>query len=118
MKKRNKLKNNILKKAFENIIFKIIQVILSSTKILWIYVNDKNLFFIYILKCLKIYQLNIIKKIAKGYFLERYQNHFKGEKEKKQQYGLERYKNLSEDENNKLVAYRKRYYRMRKNALL
>ena len=39
MKKNN---NNIFKKAFENIIFKIIQVILSSTKILWIYVNDKK----------------------------------------------------------------------------
>ena len=37
---------------------------------------------------------------------------------KKRQYGCERYKNLSEDENQKLVEYRKKYYRMRKNALL
>ena len=29
----------------------------------------------------------------------------------------ERYKNLSEDEKQKLVEYRKRYYRTRKNAL-
>ena len=32
--------------------------------------------------------------------------------------GRERYKNLSEDEKNKLVEYRKKYYRMRKSALI
>ena len=30
----------------------------------------------------------------------------------------ERYKNLTEDEKNKLVEYRKKYYKVRKNALL
>ena len=37
---------------------------------------------------------------------------------KKRQQGRERYKNLSEDEKQKLVKYRKKYYKMRKNALL
>ena len=30
----------------------------------------------------------------------------------------ERYKNLTEDERNKLVEYRKKYYKARKNVLL
>ena len=47
---------------------------------------------------------------------ERYQTLSK--KEKKQQYSRERYKNLSEDEKQKLVEYRKIYYRIRKNVLL
>ena len=38
--------------------------------------------------------------------------------EKKPQYGCERYKNLSEDEKNKLVEYRKKYYKMRKKRLI
>ena len=42
----------------------------------------------------------------------------KEEKEKKQQYRHESYKNISEYEKQKLVEYRKKYYRMRKNALL
>ena len=48
--------------------------------------------------------------------LERYQNLLK--EEKKWQYGHERYKNLPEDEKEKLVEYRKKYYRMRKNIIL
>ena len=36
------------------------------------------------------------------------------ETKKKRQYGRERYKNLSENKKNKLVEYRKKYYRMRK----
>ena len=39
-------------------------------------------------------------------------------KKKKRQYGHERYKNLPEDEKQKLVEYSKKYYKMRKNALL
>ena len=39
----------------------------------------------------------------------------KEEKQKKEQYSRERNKNLSEDEKNKLVEYRQKYYRMRKN---
>ena len=46
---------------------------------------------------------------------ERYQNL---SKEKKRQYGHERCKSLSENQKNKLVKYRKKCYRMRKNALL
>ena len=42
----------------------------------------------------------------------------KEENEKKRQHSRERYKNLSEDEKQKLVEYRKKYYRMRKNAFL
>ena len=45
---------------------------------------------------------------------ERYEE----EKEKKQQCGRERCKNFSEDGKNKLLEYRKKCYRMRKNALL
>ena len=37
-------------------------------------------------------------------------------KKKKQQYGCEYYKNLSKDEKSKLFGYRKKYYRIRKNA--
>ena len=37
---------------------------------------------------------------------------------RKRQYGRERCKNLSEDEKQNLVEYRKKYYRMRKNAIL
>ena len=37
---------------------------------------------------------------------------------KNRQCGRERYKNLSEIKKNKLVEYRKKYYRTKKNALL
>ena len=37
---------------------------------------------------------------------------------KKGKHGRERYKNLSEDEKNKLFGYRKKYYEIRKKALL
>ena len=37
---------------------------------------------------------------------------------RKRQYGRERCKNLLEDEKQNLVEYRKKYYRMRKNAIL
>ena len=36
-------------------------------------------------------------------------------RKKKQLYGREHYKNLSEDEKQKLVEYRKEYYRMRES---
>ena len=67
-------------------------------------------FFSYVQKCLKLYQLFIIKKIKKDYTkktCERYQNLFKEEKEKKQQYGHELYKKLSEDEKQNLIEYTK-----------
>ena len=41
----------------------------------------------------------------------------KKKKKKKQQYGRECYKNPSEDEKQKLVEYRKKYYKMRKKVL-
>ena len=69
-----------------------------------------NIFF-HRCKCLKLYQLNIIKKIKKDYkkkYCEAYQNPSKEEKVKKQQYGRERYKIISEDEKQKLVEYRKK----------
>ena len=44
---------------------------------------------------------------------------FLRKKKKKKQYdGRKSYKNLSEDEKQKLVDYREKYYRMRKNVLL
>ena len=49
---------------------------------------------------------------------ETYQNLFKKEKGKKRQYGPKQCKNLPEDEKQQLVEYRKKYYKMRKNALL
>ena len=61
----------------------------------------------------KYQKLSTTKKKAR----KRVQNLSK-EKEKKQQYGRECYKNLSEDEKQKLVEYRKKSYRMRKNALI
>ena len=49
---------------------------------------------------------------------ERYQNISIEEKEKKKQKCVcEHYKNLAEDVKQKLVQYRKKYYRMRKNAI-
>ena len=80
-----------------------------------------NFFYNNICKCLKLYQLNIIKKINKNYnknLMKDIKIFLKKKKKKKQQYGLERYKNLSEDEKQKLVEYRKKYYRMRENTLL
>ena len=43
---------------------------------------------------------------------------FLKKKIKKQQNGCEQYKNLPENKKQKLVEYRKKYYKMRKNALL
>ena len=51
------------------------------------------------------------KKLAK------YIKIFLQKKKKKQQYGHERYKNLSEDKKQKIDEYRKKCYRMIKNAL-
>ena len=56
-------------------------------------------------------------KDCKKKLMKNIQNIFKEEKETKRQYGGESSRNLSEDEKGKLVEYRKKYYRMRKNAL-
>ena len=61
----------------------------------------------------KYYHGNIEKLQEK--VLKKYQ---KKKKKKKQQYGCKHYKNLPEDEKQKLVVYRKKYYRIRKNDLL
>ena len=58
------------------------------------------------------YYQNIRKDYKKAH--ERHQNLSK--EEKKQQYGCEYYKNLLKDEKSKLFGYRKKYYRIRKNA--
>ena len=39
-------------------------------------------------------------------------------KEEKKQYGCERYKNLSKEKKQKLLEYRKKYYRMGKKFIL
>ena len=50
-------------------------------------------FFFHIFRCLKVYQLSIIKEIEKDFkkkVCKRYQNLSKEEKDKKRQYGIER----------------------------
>ena len=69
----------------------------SSNKFIF-YIFFDN-FFSDISKCLKIYQLNFIKKIKKA--RDRYQSFSKEEKKKKWQYGCERQKNSSEEKKNK-----------------
>ena len=49
---------------------------------------------------------------------ERYQNLSKGEKEENRQYSCKGYKNLPKIEKQKLLEYRKKHHRMKKNALL
>ena len=49
--------------------------------------------------------------------LIKYSKIFLEKKRKKEKNGCEHYKNLSEDEKEKLGEYRKKYCRMRKNAL-
>ena len=72
----------------------------------------------YVKKCLKAYQPKYYQENK-----ERVQKNLAKDvtiylKIKKQQYDREHYKNLSEDEKQKFVEYRKKYYRMWKNALL
>ena len=62
------------------------------------------------LKCLKIYQLNLFKRIKK--------DSKKKACERWQQHGREHYKNLSEDEKQTLAECRKKCYKIRKNAIL
>ena len=68
------------------------------------FINLFIFFFIYIEKCLKIYQLNIIKKIKKDYKKELVTDikiFLRNKIKKKQQYRRERYKNLSDNEKKK-----------------
>ena len=76
------------KLKFKNGIFK------SSNKSVFInfFITFLIIIFSYIQQCLKIYQLNIIKKIKEYYkkkTWKRYKNLSKEEKEKQQQYGHE-----------------------------
>ena len=57
------------------------------------------------------------EKIQKK-FCEREQSLTEEENNKNREYGHERYKNLSEDEKQRLVEYRKRYYKIGKNKNL
>ena len=61
--------------------------------------------------------LSKITKIAKKDYKKRLVKDIKTfpKKEKKQQYGCERYKNLSEDEIQRIVEYRKKFYKVWKN---
>ena len=65
-----------------------------------------------------IYTKMIMKKDYKKKACERDQYLSKEGQEKNWQYAHERHKNLSEDEKQKPSRYRKKYYQMRKNALL
>ena len=63
-------------------------------------------------KCLKIYQLNAIKKIKRGHKKKLVKDIKISSKKKKawersERYGSERYKKLSEDEKQKLLEYTK-----------
>ena len=76
------------KLKFKNGIFK------SSNKSVFInfFITFLIIIFSYIQQCLKLYQLNIIKKIKEYYkkkTWKRYKNLSKEEKEKQQQYGHE-----------------------------
>ena len=64
----------------------------------------------------KYYQIN--KERLQKKARERYQSLSKEEKEKKRKFGCELYENLPEDEKQKLVDYRKKFYEMRRNALI
>ena len=60
--------------------------------------------------------MNYVKDYKKA--LERYQNLYNEEKEKRQQHGRERYKNLSKYEKRKLVEYRKKIIQNKKKHLI
>ena len=66
----------------------------------------------------KYYQENKALQKKKKKLVKDIKTFLKKTKKSKCQYGREHYKNLSENEKQKLVEYRKKYYRMRKNALL
>ena len=90
---------------------------MSSNKLffkLFIYIY---IFFTYIRKTRQLNIINIIKKDYKK-ARERYQSLSKKEKVKNRQCDRTRYKNQPEDEKQKLIEYRKAYYKMRKNASL
>ena len=68
---------------------------------------------------MKIHGLYMIKIIKKDYKKKKACESLSTEgKETKWQYRHECSKNLPEDEKQKLIEYRKKYYKMRKNALL
>ena len=84
----HELRKSCAKLKFKNGIFK------SSNKSVFIifFIIFLIIIFSYIEQCLKIYQLNIIKRIKEYYkkkTCKRYKNLSKEEKEKKQQYGHE-----------------------------
>ena len=77
--------------------------------------------FLYILKRLKIYQLNIskkIKKYCKKNLVKDIKIFLKNKKRKTATIWSLMLHKFSEDEKRKLVDDRKKYYKMRKNALL
>ena len=77
--------------------------------------------FSHIQKCLKIHQLNIIKITKKDYkkrFVKDTKVLQKRKKEKKRWHGQQRNKNHPEDDRQRLLKYRKKYYKMRENASL
>ena len=58
-----------------------------------------------------------MKIIKKGYKKPCEPSFKRSKNVKKQQYGRERYKNLLEHEKQKLAEYRKKYYKLGRNAL-
>ena len=97
------------------------QIIIELTCSIFMSSNNILQFFLHIEKGLKIHQLNIIKIIKKRLqekLVKDINVFLRKKKKKKEQYGSERYKTLPEGEKQKLVEYRKKYYKMRKNDLL
>ena len=77
----------------------------------------KKLFFIKFLSISKKCQLDIIRKTVKGFekkVLQNLSKSFRRKKNNKRKYGCEPYSNVPEDETQRLVEYRKNYFRMQK----
>ena len=79
-----------------------------------------NKFFYYLLTFFFIF-VKMFKDSSARYYQDNKERHkknlVKDIKRKKRQNGSEWYKNLPEDENQKLVEYRMKYYKIRKNTL-
>ena len=69
-------------------------------------------------KFLKLHQLNIIKESLQKRAHERYQSLSKEKKKKKSNNMVVNNPEISQKMEKKLVEYRKKYYKMRKNVLL
>ena len=95
------------------------QIIIINIIIITVIIIIIIIIIINIVKCLKLYWLNIIKRLKKDSKkkLVKYIKIFLKKKKKTQQYSRACYTNLSKEEK-KLVEYRKKRYRLIKNFFL